>query len=555
MIIQNLDFLSPKITLFFKGRYKHSSTFSGLITILSYSVILASIIYYIFDFIDRSNPTVYFYNRFIEDTGVYPLNESSLFHYISLISASKNKTIMYDFNSIRIYGIGRVLDSYIQKYNYSENNHWEYDLCNYDEKIAHKKIKDLIDKKTFSESDCITRYYNSKDKKYYNRGESGFVWPTMEHGSSHPNRSVYGIIVETCQNNSLKNNCNSIEEIELFFKRYAISLNFIDHYADVLNYKEPFTYYFNSITSGLTLSTTISLNNLNFNPNLLKTHNGIFMNNLIIEKSYSFIQSDKVIVNKQGKAAVSDLYFWMQNNMIYNERYYKKFQDLVSNLGGLGSFILLIGFSINSLVSYYVIFLDAQDLVFSIKELNPEKVELIKKPIKLVKEVNFQNENLLNNNTLQISNYPLFTNDKNGNENKKKLELLNLNIINKNRINNGKKNTISYLTNNKIITEYKKVNYIKMQKSNSFDRIKKNNLKNLFFQIKDKNNNIIQKPIKKEKISWFNYIKYIVLFKRQDSNIKFYENFRAQILSEENLMQNKYDIYRLLEYFNIKKNN
>ena len=90
MIIQNLDFLSPKITLFFKGRYKHSSIFSGLITILSYSVILVCIIYYTLEFIDRSNPTIYFFNRYVEDTGVYPLNESSLFHYINLISASKN---------------------------------------------------------------------------------------------------------------------------------------------------------------------------------------------------------------------------------------------------------------------------------------------------------------------------------------------------------------------------------------------------------------------------------------------------------------------------------
>ena len=223
MIIQNLDFLSPEITLFFKGRYKHSSIFSGLITILSYSVILACIIYYTLEFIDRSNPTIYFFNRYVEDTGVYPLNESSLFHYINLISASRNKSTIYDFNSVRIYGIIRTLDSYIQNYDYSKNSHWEYALCNYDEDIKYKKLKDIIDNNTFSQSACIKRYYSSQDKKYFNKGESGFIWPTLEHGSSHPNRTLYGIIVETCQNNSLKNNCNSLEEIESFFKRYAIS--------------------------------------------------------------------------------------------------------------------------------------------------------------------------------------------------------------------------------------------------------------------------------------------------------------------------------------------
>ena len=227
---------------------------------------------------------------------------------------------------------------------------------------------------------------------------------------------VYGIIVETCQNNLLKNNCNSIEEINSFFKRYAISLNFIDHYADSLNYNEPFTYFINSITSGLTISTTASLNNLNFNPRLLRTHNGIFMDNLVIEKSYSFIQNEKLIVDKQGKNVVTAFYFWMQNNMIYNERYYKRFQDLLSNLGGLGSFILLIGQFINSLASYYIILLDAQDLIFSIEELNFDKDNLNKKSIALEKEINFQIKNNMNNNNLQNSNYPLFFTDKNENE-------------------------------------------------------------------------------------------------------------------------------------------
>jgi hypothetical protein len=174
----------------------------------------------------------------------------------------------------------------------------------------------------------------------------------------------------------------------------------------------------------------------------------------------------------------------MQNNMIYNERYYKKLEDLLSNIGGLGSFILLIGLFINSLVSYYVILLDAQDLIFSIEELNFKKDKLINKSIKLEKEVNFQTKTNMNNITLQNSNFPLI-NEKN--ENEKNLDLLNLYIIkkkkNKNIINNIKKNSISYLENNKIITEHKKVNHIKIPKSNSYDRIKKINLINSIITI------------------------------------------------------------------------
>ena len=547
MILRNLDFLSPEITLYFKGRYKHSSIFSGIITLISYAVILACIIYYTLDFIDRNNPSIYFFNRYVEDAGAYPLNESSIFHYLNLIGASRDKSIEYDFNSIRIYGIEMYIDSYIQSYDYSNNNHWEYALCDYDEDISIKKLNNLIDKKTFSQSACIKKYYSSKEKKYFNKGESGFIWPTLEHGASHPNRTFYGIIIETCQNNS-------------FFKRHAISLNFIDHYADALNYNEPYTQYIYSITNGLTISASISLNNLNFNPSLTRTHNGIFMDNLVQERSYSFAQNEKLSVNKVGKNTVTAFYFWMQNNMIYNERYYKKFQDLLSNIGGLGSFILLIGLFINSFVSYYVILLDTQNLIFNIEELNFSKSQQAKKTIAFLnekeKEFIFQiKKKNNNNNILQNSNYLLFQNDRA--ENEKSSEPYNLFVINKNKIkkNKGKRYSCSYSQNNKILAEYKKGNPVKMNKTISDNIINTISLEKSFFEIKDKNNKVIQRPIKKEKISWCSYILYIVLFKRKNSKIKFYENFRARILSEENFMQNNLDIYKLLEYCNIKKIN
>ena len=51
------------------------------------------------------------------------------------------------------------------------------------------------------------------------------------------------------------------------------------------------------------------------------------------------------------------------------------------------------------------------------------------------------------------------------------------------------------------------------------------------------------------------YILYMLLFKSKNYKIKFYENFRTQILSEENFLQNNLDIYKLLEYCNIKRIN
>ena len=557
MIIRKLDFLSPKITLYFKGTHKHSSIFSGIITILSYMIILVCLVYYIFDFIDRGNPTIYFFNRYIAETGAFPFNSSSLFHYLNLIPASRDKNITLDLNSIRFYGINRSIDIYLQDFNFSKNSHWVYDHC--DDKDYNNELNDIIDKNAFYYGACIKRFYNSEKQRYFDIGESGFVWPSLDHGASNPNRTVYGIVIEKCENNSLKNNCNSQEKINSYLRKYAISLNFIDQYADVLNYNQPFIKYIYSISSGLTIGTTITNNNLNFNPSITRTHNGILFENVVEERSYSFVQNEKKALERKRDNTIVAFFFWMQNNMIYNERHYKKFQDLLSNIGGLGSFILLVGFFINSLISYYVIILDTEDLVFNIEKLNLEQEKPMRNPITIIKEnktiFNVKNNN--NNNTLQNSNFALFMNDYNKNENEKNMEPFKLFVTNKNIANKKnkypKKYSCSQYIKTPLFQENTKTNHI--EKSNSDNLIKRIDLEKSFFEIKDKNNKVIPKPITKQNFTWLSYIKYVILFKRKNSKIKFYENFRAKILSEENLWQNNLEIYKLLELCNIKNNN
>ena len=564
MIIRELDFLSPKITLYFKGTYKHSSIFSGIITILSYLIILVCIVYYTLDFIDRENPTIYFFNRYIEEAGTFALNASSLFHYINLVPASRDKNITLDFSSISFYGINRSIDTYLQGFDFSKNYHWVYGLCdNKDYDMNNNEFNNIINKNIFYQSACIKRFYNYKAKRYFDIGESGFVWPTLDHGASNPNRTIYGIIIEKCQNDSLKNNCNSKDKINSYLRKYAISLNFIDQYADVLNYKQPFIKYIYSISSGLTSGTTITNNNLNFNPSITRTHNGIFFENVVEEKSYSLAQNEKKTLEKKVDYTLTAFYFWMQNNMIYNERHYKKFQDLLPNIGGLGSFILLIGFFINSFVSYYVILLDTEDLVFNIEKLSLDRDKIIKSPITITKDnktiFNVKNKNI--NNTLQNSNLHLFMNDynnyNNNNKNEKeiKLEPFKLFITKKNKENkHGKKYSCAQFAKTPLFKENLKIKQTILSKSNSDNLIQRIDLEKSFFEIKDKNNNVIPKPIQKQNFTWFSYILYIILFKRKNTKIKFYENFRAKILSEENFWQNNLEIYKLLEFCNIKKN-
>ena len=568
MIVKKLDFLSPKITLYFKGTYKHSSVFSGIITIISYLIILIFIVYYTLDFIDRGNPTIYFFNRYVEDAGSFPLNRSSVFHYINQISTSRNiRNLTFDFNSISIYGLTRSIDSYFQNSDFTKINHWVYNIC--DEK-DYDSVKNFVDRKTFLQSACIEKYYNLKDNKYHFIGESGFEWPSLDHGISNPNRTIYGIIIETCQNNSLKNTCNSINTINSYFSKYAIAVNFIDQYADVLNYKEPFTKYINSISDAMTLGTTVTINNLNFNPSLTRTHNGFFFDNLVQERSYSFVQNDKKNVDiKEGQNIVVAFYFYMQNNMTYNERYYKKFQELLSNLGGLGSFILLVGFFINSLVSYYIVLLDTEDLVFNIEKLNFDKDNQVKNKTTIIKDketvYNIYKRN--NKTNFENSNVFLFFTDASKNETYKNEEpftflskrnkiINNINKINYSNLNQIAKNySYSNLSNSKIFKDYKKVKEVKIEKSNSENLIRRFNPEKTFFEIKDKKNKIIPKPQKKHNFTWLNFILYFISFKSKNDKMKFYEKFRAQILSEENCLQNSLDIYKLLKFCNIQKTN
>ena len=78
-------------------------------------------IYYTIGFIYKSNPTIYFYTRYVGDAGNFPLNSSSLFHFIRLGNTSNNQNEDIDFQSISIYGFDFSVDLYM-----SDNNILKY---------------------------------------------------------------------------------------------------------------------------------------------------------------------------------------------------------------------------------------------------------------------------------------------------------------------------------------------------------------------------------------------------------------------------------------------
>ena len=54
------------------------------------------------------------------------------------------------------------------------------------------------------------------------------------------------------------------------------------------------------------------------------------------------------------------------------------------------------------------------------------------------------------------------------------------------------------------------------------------------------------KPITKQNFTWFNYLFYILTFELKNPKISYYENFRKEVISEENIIQNHLNIFKLL---------
>ena len=220
---------------------------------------------------------------------------------------------------------------------------------------------------------------------------------------------------------------------------------------------------------------------------------------------------------------------WMNNKMQHYERFYKKWQDALSDIGGIAEIINLVAISISYFYNNYIIIADTEVLLSSF------------------------NNNYEKNNTNNIRKNNFAINIKKNNE-----------FNNDNNISNN-----SDRRNNRINTSF---NIIKTKeddklKSNSFDRIKSNDKPKNKNRIKyDYNKNIIYNKTEelinnegkenvkndnkisdqqKEKTNFVKYLIYKILCGKKYENIKVYENFREKIMSEKQLYQTYFYINEL----------
>ena len=574
MFLKKLDILSPQITLYFKGERKHSSKSSGILSIISYVFVLLIGVYYIIDYINKKEPKAYFYNRYVEDAGNFPLNSSMMFNFIQICDESTNSPIPFDYSVIRVIGSDDVFyDEYMNDPNIIINrNHWIYGYC---EDIDAKGLEHLIDYNNFYKSSCIKKYYDKSTKKYYNIGENGFRWPVLEKGCSHPNRTYYGIIMQRCDQvpeplRSQGVQCKSESEIIETINKISLKFEIIDNYADILNYKTPLKKYLYEITSAIVNGVFI-VNHLNFNPANMVTNKGFILKKKIEELSFVFLQNEKHTVdssnlekNQTTKGCLIGIYFWMQNTLQYYERVYDKFQDILSDIGGVYSIVKSIAYIINLLIHNFIIILDTEDLVIIRDKQNFNNEDKMRKPtiLRRANRIMFppkkrninQKQNFINKQKEDCSSLS-----------RSQKYLRNLDTMQNPNVNND-----SSITSKSIEKNNKKERPNLIDKKNNFEikirkkednLVKNNNIKRpktlikMNSLIQEKINDLDNRPIEKQNFTWISYFLYLVNLKSNNNKISYYETFRAKLISEENLIQLYLDVYKLHKSYNLLYDN
>ena len=580
MFIKKLDMISPPITLFFKGEGSHVSIFSGLLSLIGYVIVVVAAIYYALGFINRDSPKAYFFTRYVEDAGTFPVNATQMFHFIQVSDPSTNQKVPLDFQAFRIVGFDTIYAE-----DYSTNpaiietiNHWVYGNCNNSSDT--KGISYLINQKYYDQSACIRKYYDAKKKKYYETGEDGFVWPVIVKGCSHPDRTYYGIIMQRCDKASKLiqdqgPECKTATEINQIIESVSFNFQIIDHYADMLNYEMPFTKYFYEITSALA-DNYFAIQHLNFNPANMLTHNGFFFDNQVKEEAYFFTQNDKQNIEDLNKinGCLIGVFYWMQNTLQYYERNYDRVQDVLSDIGGISSIVLTVVAILNLLIHNFIVLLDTEDLVLSTDQENyNNQKELNKRPTILRKanEVMFpprrpyQARNPYGNDSQQqqassnyqrlmkdgVDIYPNMNSRDEKNEQYKNLYLKrNILLNNNNNYDTSKNAGDNYQDQGgynrgggRNANNLNRGNYRQQQGGYIENTVNKS--------IKDENTtekreefdveNLESRPIEKQNFDWCKYLGYLICCGRNDKRITYYEDFRAKIISEENIMLNYFD--------------
>ena len=353
MLMKKIDFLSPPISLYYRGFPSHSSSVSGILTIIGFALYQLT---HLFNR-DKEIPKSTTFTYFIEDAGTITLDTSSLFHFLSLEDFNNKGVEGFDFSYFNVIGIDNYITNYEIDKNITHYNYWLYGFCNENDI---KGIENITTHEFLTESAYIKKYFDSKTQKYYDKSDPNFKWPSLSHGTFHPGNTIYSIIVKSCEKYILNNifnddlNCNDINELD--FSSKAIHLNFIEQYIDASKYKNPIGKYFFRIENKFDKD-NYSVNHLNFNPSIIKSNNGYIFEDVVSKNSF-FFDKDDVFTYERKEEIFMAYSFYLNNRIRFYERTYQTVQEVLSIIGGISNFITIVFTIINDFINSYFILID-----------------------------------------------------------------------------------------------------------------------------------------------------------------------------------------------------
>ena len=148
-----------------------------------------------------------------------------MFHFINIPNTDTHENEEIDFESIRIIGLEKSIEVYLTDTNLTKHIHWIYGPCN--DKDS-ENIKEFLINDFPQKSACIRQYFDITTQKYYNTTEPNFKWPYIQKETANKKSTNYGVVVEKCRNDTLKNDCKSKDYINQYLKTRYFAFYFID---------------------------------------------------------------------------------------------------------------------------------------------------------------------------------------------------------------------------------------------------------------------------------------------------------------------------------------
>ena len=420
MPLSSLDFLSPKITLFYNGHSSHISHIGGFLSVLFLILLVSQIFKFLYDIIDPPIYSSFIYrennenNKYNQTLDYFGIN-----HFIQMYSES-NRGWFGDFDNknLIIYGIKETNKNIYNNNDDETNNidlynteHWLYDKCENILEINKNLFSEISQIITnYSNSICLRYYYNPLDKVYYEIGFQGYISPYLESNLINERRYIYKIIIEKCYNNSIftnkmNYNCNNKNEIIKYLNIYNdVFIRFSNNQIIPKNKKHPFERYFYSISSSIHKLSCFE-NNIIFSPIKLITEKGIFKSKnedltFILKNQYS---NNKLINEEYETIGIFNFYFI--NNLLIYQRVYSNVLESFSHLGGISQLLFFLFQMINYINNRYVIIEHSKNLFkinTGIDSNFAEGNELIFDKMRHINSQNyrikvFNNNNIINN--------------------------------------------------------------------------------------------------------------------------------------------------------------